>query len=81
VRPKEFGLLLTLAMEPGRVFSRIDLLDTVWGKEIIVDERTVDVHVSWLRAKLADAGLAPHVIQTVYGVGYRFSIEPMPARP
>ena len=59
-------------MEPGRVFGRQDLLDTVWGEDVIVDERTVDVHMSWLRGKLAAAGLDGSFIQTVYGVGYRF---------
>jgi len=59
-------------MEPGRVFGRQDLLDAIWGQEIIVDERTVDVHISWLRAKLTDSGMAPDVIRTVYGAGYRF---------
>lgn len=81
VRPKEFGLLVALTMEPGRVFRRIDLLDTVWGEEIIVDERTVDVHISWLRAKLTDAGLRPDIIQTVYGAGYRFVTDPIPNVP
>lgn len=74
LRPKEFGLLLTFAMEPGRVFGRQELLDYVWGEEIVVDERTVDVHVSWLRGKLQDAGVKHDVIKTVYGVGYRFVI-------
>jgi len=74
LRPKEYGLLITLAMAPGRVFSRQDLLDAVWGEEVIVDERTVDVHISWLRAKLADAGLGGTAIRTVYGVGYRFVV-------
>ncbi|CAA9579511.1 MAG: Two-component transcriptional response regulator, LuxR family [uncultured Thermomicrobiales bacterium] len=74
LRPKEYGLLTTLAMEPGRVFNRQDLLDAVWGEEVIVDERTVDVHISWLRGKLADAGLAANAIRTVYGVGYRFVV-------
>ncbi|MDP9469445.1 MAG: response regulator transcription factor [Chloroflexota bacterium] len=72
LRPKEFGLLLTLAMEPGRIFRRQELLDTIWGEEIIVDERTVDVHVSWLRGKLTVAGASGGMISTVYGVGYRF---------
>jgi DNA-binding response OmpR family regulator len=72
LRPKEYGLLTTLAFEPGKVFSRQDLLDAVWGEDVIVDERTVDVHISWLRGKLADAGLEPVAIQTVYGAGYRF---------
>ena len=73
LRPKEYGLLLTLAFEPGRVFSRQDLLDAIWGEDVIVDDRTVDVHVSWLRGKLARAGLDGSAIQTVYGVGYRFT--------
>jgi DNA-binding response OmpR family regulator len=72
LRPKEFGLLATLAMEPGKVFSRQELLDRVWGEEIVVDERTVDVHVSWLRGKLVDAGVAGELIRTIYGAGYRF---------
>jgi DNA-binding response OmpR family regulator len=72
LRPKEFGLLSTFAMEPGRVFSRQELLDRIWGEEIVVDERTVDVHVSWLRAKLVDAGVSGDVIKTIYGSGYRF---------
>jgi DNA-binding response OmpR family regulator len=76
LRPKEFGLLVTLAMEPGRVFDRQELLDQIWGEEIIVDERTVDVHISWLRGKLQRAGLAGTVIQTVYGAGYRFHLPP-----
>ncbi len=72
LRPKEFGLLATLAMEPGKVFSRQELLDRVWGEEIVVDERTVDVHVSWLRGKLVDAGVPGELIRTIYGAGYRF---------
>jgi DNA-binding response OmpR family regulator len=72
LRPKEFGLLLTMAMEPGRIFDRQNLLDAIWGQEIIVDERTVDVHISWLRAKLTNAGMPPDAIRTVYGAGYRF---------
>ena len=74
LRPKEYGLLTTLAMEPGKVFSRQDLLDTIWGEEVIVDERTVDVHISWLRGKLADAGMGTGVIRTIYGMGYRFVV-------
>jgi len=74
LRPKEYGVLLTLALEPERVFTRQDLLDAIWGADVIVDERTVDVHVSWLRAKLADAGLEPDVIRTVWGAGYRFVV-------
>jgi two-component system phosphate regulon response regulator PhoB len=79
LRPKEYGLLTTLAMEPGRVFSRQNLLDAVWGEDVIVDERTVDVHISWLRGKLTDSGLSADAIRTVYGVGYRF-VVPIEAR-
>jgi DNA-binding response OmpR family regulator len=74
LRPKEYGLLVTLAFEPGRVFGRQDLLDAVWGEDVIVDDRTVDVHISWLRGKLSGAGLNAQAIQTVYGAGYRFVI-------
>jgi DNA-binding response OmpR family regulator len=72
LRPKEFGLLATLALEPGRVFGRQELLDSIWGTDVIVDERTVDVHISWLRGKLQDAGMQENCIRTVYGAGYCF---------
>lgn len=75
LRPKEFGLLVTLAMEPGRVFQRQDLLDQIWGTDVFVDERTVDVHISWLRGKLQAAGLTSDCIRTVYGAGYRFVMD------
>jgi two-component system response regulator RegX3 len=71
LRPKEFGLLLVLAVDSDQVFTRQQLLDSVWGEEIIVDERTVDVHVSWLRGKLRRAGLTVDPIKTAYGSGYR----------
>jgi two-component system phosphate regulon response regulator PhoB len=74
----EFNLLQALLREPGRVFDRQALLDTVWGSEVVVGERTVDVHVKALRHKLDAAGLhlqqgagAGAVIETVRGVGYR----------
>ena len=76
LRPKEFGLLVTMAMEPGRVFERQELLDLIWGTDVIVDERTVDVHISWLRGKLQSAGLSHDCIRTVYGSGYRFVVAP-----
>jgi DNA-binding response OmpR family regulator len=76
LRPKEFGLLVTLAMEPGKVFQRQELLDTVWGTDVFVDERTVDVHISWLRGKLHESGLTDDCIRTVYGAGYRFTLSP-----
>jgi two-component system phosphate regulon response regulator PhoB len=74
LRPKEFGLLLTLALEGDKVLTRQQLLDMIWGEDIVVDERTVDVHVSWLRSKLRAAGFEGDAIQTAYGVGYRFSV-------
>jgi len=81
LRPKEFGLLVTLAMEPGKVFPRQELLDEIWGTDVFVDERTVDVHISWLRGKLQDAGLTHDCIRTVYGAGYRFVNAPEKASP
>lgn len=71
---KEFGLLRELALAPGHVFTRQQLLDTVWGTEVFVDERTIDVHMSWLRSKLRDAGGPEGMIRTVYGTGYRFEV-------
>jgi len=71
---KEFGLLRELALAPGHVFTRQKLLDTVWGTEIFVDERTIDVHMSWLRSKLREAGGPEGMIRTVYGSGYRFEV-------
>jgi two-component system alkaline phosphatase synthesis response regulator PhoP len=64
---REFDLLFHLASRPGRVFSRQELLNDVWGVQVVVTDRTVDVHVSKLREKLGDG-----YIETVKGVGYRF---------
>ncbi len=79
LRPKEFGLLVALALEPGRVFGRQELLDHIWGDDVIVDERTVDVHISWLRGKLLDAGMEESCIRTVYGAGYCFEVSGEPS--
>jgi len=68
--PKEFDLLFTLANSPRRVFSREQLLQQVWEYEYFGDERTVDAHIKKLRQKLLKNG--PQVIQTVWGVGYKF---------
>jgi len=67
---KEFKLLTTLMNRPGHVMSRQRLLDTVWGSQITVTERTIDTHLKRLREKLGPAG---DLIETVRGVGYRFS--------
>jgi two-component system, OmpR family, phosphate regulon response regulator PhoB len=69
--PTEFKLLRTLMAYPGRVFSRQQLLDTVWGDSVIVEERTVDVHVLRLRKALNPFG-QEEAVRTVRGVGYAF---------
>lgn len=71
----EFDLLLTLAMHPGRVFRRDELLDRVWGADFTGVDRVVDVHISNLRQKLASTG-GPSLINTVRGIGYTFTEEP-----
>ena len=73
--PTEFRLLGTLMEKPGRVWSREQLLDRVWGQDIHVDSRTIDVHVGRLREKLEVDPGHPELIVTVWGVGYRFEGE------
>ena len=70
----EFKLLKFLVGHPERVFSRSQLLDSVWGDHVFIEERTVDVHMLRLRKALAPAN-AQHLIQTVRGLGYRLSNE------
>jgi len=70
--PTEFRLLEFLMQHPGRVFSRAQLLDKVWGEAVYIDERTVDVHVGRLR-KAINLDRLPDIIRTVRGAGY--SIE------
>jgi DNA-binding response OmpR family regulator len=67
---KEFGLLSALARRPGRVATRNQLLDEVWGQQYYGDTRTLDVHIRRLRQKLGACG---ECIETVVGVGYRFT--------
>ena len=69
--PTEFRLLEKLMQNPGRVYSRAQLLDTVWGRDAEVDERTVDVHVGRLRKSLS-RGKEAEPIRTVRGSGYAF---------
>ena len=64
---KEFELLSLLASKPGKVFKREDILDNVWGNEVVVGGRTIDVHIRKLREKLGD-----DYFKTVKGVGYKF---------
>jgi DNA-binding response OmpR family regulator len=68
---REFSLLLVLSGHPGRVFTRTQLLERVWGDEFY-DDHVVDVHVANLRRKLSDDPANPRFIETVRGVGYRF---------
>jgi two-component system alkaline phosphatase synthesis response regulator PhoP len=64
---KEFELLSLLTSRPGKVFKREDILDKVWGNDVIVGGRTIDVHIRKLREKIGD-----HSFKTVKGVGYKF---------
>lgn len=73
----EFKLLKFLIGHPERVFTRAQLLDSVWGDHVFIEERTVDVHVLRLRKALAAAG-AQHLVQTVRGLGYRLSTRAEP---
>ena len=68
----EFDLLAALAGAPGRVYSRAQLLEQVWGYDFFGDERVVDVHIRSLRARLGDDAVDPHLIATVRGAGYKF---------
>ena len=72
----EFDLLLVLARNPGRVFSRMELLDRVQGVAYEGYERTVDVHIKNLRKKIEANPRQPRYILTVYGAGYRFAEDP-----
>ncbi|OGO47742.1 MAG: hypothetical protein A2Z30_08720 [Chloroflexi bacterium RBG_16_64_43] len=71
--PSEFELLAALIAAPERAFTRLELLDRMQGAAYEGYERTVDVHIRNLRAKLEPAPEAPRYIETVYGVGYRFA--------
>lgn len=74
----EFRLLESLIQQPGRVFSRFELIDAALGDDTLVLERTIDVHVRSLRKKL---GNSAHLIETVRGVGYNFSDSAKPTSP
>jgi DNA-binding response OmpR family regulator len=67
---KEFDVFELLAKNPGRVFSRENLLNTVWGYEYYGEIRTVDVHIRRLREKLEENPAEPEYIMTKWGVGY-----------
>ena len=73
--PSEFDLLAALMTAPGRVFSRLDLLDIIQGIRYEGYQRTIDLHIKNLRAKIERDPRSPHYVETVYGVGYRFARE------
>lgn len=77
--PSEFDLLATFLSSPGRVFSRLELLDKLQGDAYEGYERTIDVHIRNLRAKIESDPRNPRYIVTVYGIGYRLAAEPIPA--
>jgi DNA-binding response OmpR family regulator len=73
--PSEFDLLATLMAVPGRVFSRLELLDRLQGTAYEGYERTIDVHIRNLRTKIEPDPSNPQFIETVYGAGYRFALQ------
>jgi DNA-binding response OmpR family regulator len=73
--PSEFDILTALITSPGRVYSRLDLLDIIQGVRYEGYERTIDTHIKNLRAKIEPEPRMPRYIETVYGVGYRFRRE------
>ncbi len=73
--PSEFDLLAALMTSPGKVFSRLDLLDIIQGIRYEGYQRTIDLHIKNLRAKIEKDPRSPRFVETVYGVGYRFVRE------
>ena len=67
---KEFELLALLLSKPGKVFTREVILESVWGDEVVVGDRTIDVHIRKLREKFGD-----DIIKTIKGIGYKFVTE------
>lgn len=67
---KEFELLVLLVSKPGHVFTRDNILDNVWGRDVVVGDRTIDVHIRKLREKIGD-----DLIKTIKGVGYKLNVE------
>jgi DNA-binding response OmpR family regulator len=72
----EFDLLATLAAHPGRVYSRMQLMETAQGFAFEGYERTIDAHIKNIRRKIGDDPKAPRYIQTVFGVGYKLEVRP-----
>ena len=78
---KEFELLYYLACSPGKVFSRNQLLESIWGYTYFGDTRTVDTHIKRIRQKLAIPKDSAWDIETVWGVGYKFELKKKPTDP
>jgi len=70
--PSEFEILLLLARNPGRVYTRYQLLEAIQGQSFEGYERTIDAHIKNLRAKIEDDAKSPVLIRTVFGIGYKF---------
>jgi len=70
---KEFEVLVYLSKRPGRVITRETLLNEIWGDDVVVIDRTIDVHIRKIREKLGDANM--HLVETIKGVGYRLKAE------
>lgn len=73
--PKEFDLLYFMAKEIGRVFSRNKILNEIWGYDNYVNDRTVDVHIKWLREKLKANNNKYRYLHTIHKVGYKFEVR------
>ncbi|MBL40168.1 MAG: DNA-binding response regulator [Chloroflexi bacterium] len=74
-RPKEFELLHKLMSNPGKVFTRQQLVEDIWGFEYFGDTRTVDVHIRWIREKIEKNSKKPTKIISLRGVGYKINVE------
>lgn len=70
---REFDLLAYLAQRPGRVISRRELIQAVWGHPYVGDDKTIDVHASWLRRKLGETAAHPRYLHTIRGVGFKLA--------
>ncbi|NJO12444.1 MAG: winged helix-turn-helix transcriptional regulator, partial [Gammaproteobacteria bacterium] len=77
---REFDLLAHFAQNPGRVFTRAQLLDTIWGEGHQGYEHSINCHINRLRAKIERDQANPQLLLTVWGVGYKFGAENQPAR-
>lgn len=79
--PKEFELLAVLVEHAGRVMTRNQLIDDVWGSDYVGDTKTLDVHIRRLRGRIESDPQDPQVIQTIRGIGYRFADRPVDPDP